>query len=123
MIILKLIRIILGEIILFFSAVFKPSQIQTRSPEEQSRVDEQTKALTLYKFRRCPFCVKVKRHLKRLRLNMVTRDILKHKQYEAELISGGGKRKVPCLRIEEKGSVKWLYESSDINAYLTEHFA
>lgn len=25
---------------------------------------------------------------------------------------------VPCLRIEENGNVKWLYESNDIICYL-----
>ena len=32
---------------------------------------------------------------------------------------GGGKRRVPCLRIEATpGEVQWLYESMDIIAYL-----
>ena len=32
---------------------------------------------------------------------------------------GGGKRQVPCLRIEATpGEVQWLYESMDIIAYL-----
>ena len=34
-------------------------------------------------------------------------------------MAGGGKTMVPCLRIESKDGVEWLYESSDINAYLT----
>jgi glutathione S-transferase len=36
-----------------------------------------------------------------------------------ELETGGGKLKVPCLRIENnKGEVNWMYESSDIINYL-----
>jgi glutathione S-transferase len=39
----------------------------------------------------------------------------------AELIAGGGKGQVPCLRIEtDDGNVRWLYESADIIAYLRE---
>jgi glutathione S-transferase len=37
----------------------------------------------------------------------------------ADLIAGGGKDQVPCLRIEnEDGDVRWLYESIDIVRYL-----
>jgi glutathione S-transferase len=39
-------------------------------------------------------------------------------QYRQELLEQGGKVKVPCLRIEQDGQVKWLYESNDIIAYL-----
>ena len=36
----------------------------------------------------------------------------------ADLIAGGGKNQVPCLRIEnEGGDVRWLYESIDIVRY------
>jgi len=40
----------------------------------------------------------------------------------ADLIAGGGKSQVPCLRIEtENGDVRWLYESIDIVRYLKTH--
>ncbi len=36
-----------------------------------------------------------------------------------ELINGGGKGQVPCLRIEDSsGEVTWLYESDDILRYI-----
>jgi glutathione S-transferase len=35
-----------------------------------------------------------------------------------ELIQGGGKPTVPCLKIERNGEDRWLYESGDIIAYL-----
>jgi glutathione S-transferase len=39
------------------------------------------------------------------------------------LEQGGGRVKVPCLRIEhEDGRIEWMYESSDINAYLRHRF-
>lgn len=38
---------------------------------------------------------------------------------QQELISGGGKGQVPCLRIEdETGRVEWMYESDDIIDYI-----
>jgi len=37
-----------------------------------------------------------------------------------ELVNEGGKMQVPCLRIEQKGKVRWLYESGDIIQYLKE---
>ena len=36
-----------------------------------------------------------------------------------ELLMGGGRATVPCLRIEDDaGAVRWLYESNDIVEYL-----
>lgn len=36
-----------------------------------------------------------------------------------DLVTGGGKATVPCLRIErDDGQVKWLYESIDIIRFL-----
>ena len=31
-------------------------------------------------------------------------------QQKAELIAGGGKKQVPCLRIEDTGGTRWMYE-------------
>ncbi|MGO3768913.1 MAG: glutathione S-transferase N-terminal domain-containing protein, partial [Vreelandella alkaliphila] len=37
---------------------------------------------------------------------------------------GGGKVKVPCLKINhEDGREEWLYESDAINRWLHQHFA
>jgi glutathione S-transferase len=37
---------------------------------------------------------------------------------------GGGKRQVPCLRIDgDDGQSHWLYESMDIMAYLKQQFS
>ena len=41
-----------------------------------------------------------------------------------ELIRGGGKSQVPCLRIDHPGgTTQWMYESTDIIAYLRRRFA
>jgi glutathione S-transferase len=47
------------------------------------------------------------------------KDILFEAGNSDDLIAGGGKNQVPCLRIEnEDGVVRWLYESIDIVRYL-----
>jgi glutathione S-transferase len=46
------------------------------------------------------------------------RDILRR-----ELVEGGGRATVPCLRIERDGEVHWLYESRDIIDYLRRQHA
>jgi glutaredoxin len=113
-----IIRGILGAIILFFDWVFTPKGIK-RDAELQKKIDQQTAGLSLYQFKACPFCVKVRRALKRNTLNIPTYDAKHDERRRDELLQGGGKIKVPCLRIEEKnGDVRWMYESNDIIDYL-----
>lgn len=118
---MKAIRWILGKIILLVERLFAPRGIR-RSPEEQAKVDQQTSRLALYQFKACPFCVRVRFTVKRLSLNIVTRDA-QTTPYKKELIEQGGQHMVPCLRIEkEDGATEWLYESAEINRYLAERF-
>jgi len=113
-----IIRKILGAIILFFNFIFSPSS-PSRTEDEQAKVDGNTKNLSLYQLPSCPFCVKVRRTMKREGINIELRNINKNEAYREELIKEGGKRTVPCLRIEkEDGKVQWLYESNDVIAYL-----
>lgn len=120
---MKLIRWLLGRLILFFNALFAPRPM-TRPVDEQQQVDAQTARLKLYQYLACPFCVKTRRAIRRLGLNIETRDALHNQTYRDELASQGGKQQVPCLQItHEDGSVEWLYESSDIIAYLQSRFA
>ena len=42
------------------------------------------------------------------------------RKYQSELVAGGGKGQVPCLRIEkEDGQIQWMYESNDIIKYFS----
>ncbi|RRJ83265.1 glutaredoxin family protein [Aestuariirhabdus litorea] len=118
-----LIRFILGRIILTLDFIFTPRS--PRRPEDQQQVlDQQTAKLALYQFQACPFCVKVRRAIKRQGLNIETRDARNNPLHRAELESEGGQVKVPCLRIEtELGEVRWMYESSEIIHYLQQRFA
>ena len=119
---LKVVRWNLGKLILFLDWVFTPRSLQ-RKPEEQAKIVQQAQALKLYQYKACPFCVKVRRSMKRLNLPIETRDAKRQQSWQDELAREGGAVKVPCLRISEKdGSVKWLYESTDIINYLEQRF-
>ena len=118
---MKALRWIVGRIILILNAIFSPRGMQ-RSETEQQAVDAAVANMHLYQFETCPFCVKVRRHAKRLNIPLATRDA-KVAPWDKELLEQGGKRKVPCLRIEENDQIIWMYESNDIIAYLDKRFA
>jgi glutaredoxin len=95
-----------------------------RSAAEQARVDDATRSLALYHFAACPYCRKTRRDIRLLGLGIEERDIKREPARKAELVAGGGKRQVPCLRIEEPdGTVRWMYESRAITDYLRGRFA
>lgn len=115
------IRWILGRIILLLNAVFAP-KARSRTPLELSQIKEKTQFLSLYQYAACPFCVKVRRTMRRQNLPIVTVDA-KQDQHKQMLANQGGKLQVPCLRIEKDGKIEWLYESSSIINYLNDEFA
>lgn len=77
-----------------------------------------TETYQLYKTDICGFCHRVRRYLEEAGWEIPMRDTLRDSQALEELIRGGGRATVPCLRIERDGDVEWLYESLDIIAYL-----
>jgi glutathione S-transferase len=99
-------------------------QQKRRSPERQKRVDEATRRLALYHFEACPYCIRVRRAIKRLDLRIELRNA--HLPvYQQELRLQGGRYQTPCLRIDptEHGKTAyWLYESADIIRYLEREF-
>ena len=118
---MKFVRWFLGRIILLIDFIFSPKR-QQRDPKAQAVVDQQAQALALYQFNACPFCVKVRRVLKRQNVPVALRDAKNDPVYRQELAEQGGKVKVPCLRIAENDQVTWLYESNDIIRYLEQRF-
>jgi glutathione S-transferase len=74
----------------------------------------------LYYFATCPYCIKVRMALWKMRLDIPLRNIHKSAEYKQQLEEGGGKVQVPCLRIENGDEVSWMYESDDIILYLEE---
>ncbi|GLT13377.1 glutathione S-transferase N-terminal domain-containing protein [Vibrio algivorus] len=118
---MAVIRWILGRIILLLNFIFSPRGVK-RTPEAQQVINERTQQLALYQFDACPFCVKVRRAMKRNSLNIELRDA-KTEPHRQTLQDGGGRVKVPCLRIEKEGEVTWMYESNDIIQYLEQEIA
>lgn len=101
----------------------KSAEPPPRTAEQQQEVEKACQKLSLYLYDTCPFCIRVKRVIRRLDLPIEERNTNHSRAYKAELRAGGGKTQVPCLRIEKKdGSVQWLYESRDINRYLNRNF-
>lgn len=94
-----------------------------RDPEDQRAVDAQARRLALYHYPACPFCIKVRRVMSRLSLDIELRNAQGPGEHRETLSREGGRVMVPCLRIEqEDGAVQWLYESDDIIEYLLDHF-
>lgn len=86
--------------------------------DQQQELDQITANLSVFQFQACPFCVKVRWALRRMGLNVEFLDAKNNQTYRQELLSGGGKIQVPCLRINHKdGSSRWLYESDEIIKY------
>lgn len=76
----------------------------------------------LYYSQFCYFCQKVLIFLRGKKTSIETRNI-HESNHRQELLKGGGKSQVPCLRIEQvfennKAEVIWLYESDDIIDYI-----
>ncbi|WP_207063540.1 glutaredoxin [Motiliproteus sp. SC1-56] len=119
---MKIVRWLLGRLILLLNFLTPPRR--TRRPAEvQEKIDQQTQALALYQYPACPFCVKVRRALRRHSLNVELRDAKREPEHREALVAGGGRLKVPCLQIQEpNGEVRWLYESGDIVRYLEGRF-
>lgn len=119
----KALRMILSPFMLLWEFVTTPKGI-VRTPEAQQQVDAQTKGLALYQFKTCPFCIKVRRVIRGLSLNIELRDAQNDPQHREALLQGGGRIKTPCLRItDEQGNSQWMYESADIMQYLRKRFA
>ena len=119
---MSLIRWFLGKLILFINLITLPKPI-LRKKIDQDRIDNQTKDLTIYQFEACPFCVKVRRFIRRNSLKINLKDAKNNKTFKSELVNEGGKHKVPCLKIEKINSKTiWLYESNEIIKFLKKEF-
>ncbi|REL34742.1 glutaredoxin family protein [Thalassotalea euphylliae] len=117
---MKLLRWLVGRIVILVNFLTQPKSPKLTA-QRQQEIAELTKHLSLYHLPTCPFCVKVRRAMKREGIELPLMNI-KDNNYAVreELINGGGKPTVPCLKITDAGEnkVEWLYESDDIIAYL-----
>jgi glutaredoxin len=120
--ILKAVREGLGRLIVFIDWATRPKPL-VRSAQEQRAIDQATRVMSLYEFYACPFCVRTRRAIHRLNLNIELRDAQNDPGHRAALSQEGGALQVPCLRIDGDEASTWLYESADIIAYLEKRFA
>ena len=66
---------------------------------------------------------KPRRAIHKLRVPIEKRSAVQGSPHREELIQGGGKVQVPCLRIQHSdGREEWLYESKQIIGYLNDQF-
>jgi glutaredoxin len=80
--------------------------------------------MKMYQFGQCPFCVRTRRNIRRLGLDIELRDARNDPRWNRELIDGGGRYQVPCLRLlNADGSSEWIYGSKTIIQYLHQRFA
>lgn len=119
---MKALRVGLGQLIIIGDFLTRPGKKQ-RDPQAQAAVDAAASGLTLYQFHACPFCVKTRRALRRLNVPVALKDAKNNETDRQALLAGGGRVKVPCLRIEENGKTTWMYESKVIIDYLDRRFS
>ena len=118
----RTVRLILTPVLLLGNWLTQPKGI-VRPAADQAAVDARTRDLALYHFPTCPFCLKTRRTMRRLSLDIELRDARQDEAHRAALIAGGGKPQVPCLLITDAdGKQAWLYESDAINGYLHREF-
>jgi glutaredoxin len=79
--------------------------------------------LLLYETPTCPYCVRVRRAIAALGLEIPGRDVFADTTARAELLAARGRATVPVLRcFAADGSEVWMPESRDIIAFL-QHLA
>lgn len=118
---LKILRESLGQLVVMINFITLPRKMK-RNNEAQKSVNEQAAKMSLYQFKRCPFCVRTRRNIHKLNLPIEYRDASRGSPYRNELEQQGGQIKVPCLRIEEDDQIRWLYDSKEIIAFLHARF-
>ena len=72
---------------------------------------------SLYYSRYCYFCQKVLSFLRAQNIELELRST-SDSDHKMDLVRGGGKTQVPCLRIDSENGTEWMYESDDIIEHL-----
>jgi glutaredoxin len=119
----KTLRILIGPFLLLWERLSRPTGL-VRPPALQETLDQECRNLVLYQYKTCPFCIKVRQEMHRLSLKIDRLDAQPEGANRAALVRGGGRAKVPCLKItDQAGNSQWMYESGEIISYLRGRFA
>ncbi|MFT6633343.1 MAG: glutaredoxin [Bacteriovoracaceae bacterium] len=113
---IKFIRLIVGTILKVLDKLTSPSPNKI-DDQQKAEIIEKSKGLELYEFSACPFCIKVKRFMRKNNISTPLRDAKNDASFKKELLDNGGRVKVPCLKITKENNTQWLYESNDIIEY------
>lgn len=118
----RILRVFLGPLMLLWEFFSRPKGL-VRPAASQQQIDQQCRDITLYQYRTCPFCIKVRKEMRRLSLSVEHRNVSKTGANRADLVRGGGLAKVPCLKIvDQTGASRWLYDSGEIISFLRGRF-
>lgn len=79
--------------------------------------------LALYHSAACPYCIRVRRVIDDLGIDIELRDILEDPDHRTALLAARGRATVPVLRCTSKAEDRWMPESRDIVRYLRARFA
>ena len=85
---MSIIRGILRVLILIVDKLFKP-KLALLPEDQQARLVEATKGMSLYQFEACPFCVKVRWAMRRMGVDIPLKDA---KNNSVDILQGA-----PCL--------------------------
>ena len=76
----------------------------------------------LYKTDLCGFCYRVRHWMDANGIEIPLKDVNQDQEAFRELLQGGGRTTVPCLKIQRGDEVEWMFESMDIIRYLAEKY-
>lgn len=111
----RLIRWPLGQLVIFFDRITRPSS-PVHPPEKRAELDAITASMKLYQFKQCPYCVKTRRSIRRLGLNIETRDARNDPQWHSELINQGGQI---SSALPASGESRWF---AAMDVWLERHY-
>jgi len=77
----------------------------------------------LFKTDSCGYCYRVRDFAEQQGISLTLRDTMADMEAFRELLQGGGRSTVPCLKIQRTDETVWMYESMDIIDYLNEQAA
>jgi len=85
--------------------------------------NELASRLALYGHNTCIYCREVNDVIDRLGISIKIRNTFEYPEYKQDLLIGGGKSSVPCLKISfQYGKELWLYDSASIIDFLERSF-
>lgn len=111
----------MNKIIKYLEKLFassRQSEPYEQAPISPTKQQSLIGSLTLYYLPTCFYCIRVRNAISRSGLTIAYKNIGFSRAMRAELLAGGGRTMVPCLRKDFEGQSTWLFESTDIIQYL-----